>query len=66
VRLLTTDNEEEALEIAKELDEQNIFRKQNELEIMEEAVNIIETGIDLQREKVIVVAGERWHHGVIG
>jgi len=63
---LTTDNEEEALEIAKELDEQNIFRKQNELEIMEEAVNIIETGIDLQREKVIVVAGERWHHGVIG
>jgi len=61
VRLLTTDNEEEALEIAKELDEQNIFRKQNELEIMEEAVNIIETGIDLQREKVIVVAGERWH-----
>jgi len=52
---LTTDNEEEALEIAKELDEQNIFRKQNELEIMEEAVNIIETGIDLQREKVIVL-----------
>jgi len=41
VRLLTTDNEEEALEIAKELDEQNIFRKQNELEIMEEAVNIM-------------------------
>jgi len=51
VRLLTTDNEEEALEIAKELDEQNIFRKQNELEIMEEAVNIIETGIDLQEKR---------------
>jgi len=33
---------------------------------MEEAVNIIETGIDLQREKVIVVAGERWHHVLSG
>ncbi len=66
VRLLTTDDENEAIEIAKELDEQNIFRKQSELAILEETVNIIETDRDLDKEKVIVVAGERWHHGIIG
>lgn len=66
VRLLTTDDEEEALKIAKELDEQNIYRKQNELAILEEAVNTIETDINLSKEKVIVVAGEGWHHGIIG
>src|SRR5690606_10686829 len=66
VRLLTTDDENEALEIAKELNEQNILRKQNELAIFEEAVNIVESDIDLGKEKVIVVAGEKWHHGVIG
>lgn len=66
VKLLTTDHEAEAFEIAKDLDEQNKYRQETELSIWEEVVNIIDTGMDLKKEKVIVVSGEGWHHGIIG
>lgn len=66
VRLLTTDSETEAVELAKELDAQNKYRQDTELSIWEEVVDIIEKDADIKRKKVIVVSGEGWHHGIIG
>lgn len=66
VRLFTTNDNGEALDIVQELNEENRFRQETEAEILQQAVNIIDTGMDLDREKVIVVAGEGWHHGVVG
>lgn len=66
VRLLTAADGGEASRLAQELNDENKFRQDTEVEIFQQALKIIETEIDLSREKVIVVAGEGWHHGVIG
>jgi single-stranded-DNA-specific exonuclease len=66
VDLFTTKEETEAVKIATELDQENKLRQENELTILEEVKNIIEKSIDLKKDKVIVVAGEGWHHGIIG
>jgi len=66
VKLFTTDDEEEAFEIVEGLNEENKFRQDTEGEIFRQAVDIIESQIDLDKEKVLVVSGESWHHGVIG
>ncbi|HHW48931.1 MAG TPA: single-stranded-DNA-specific exonuclease RecJ [Clostridiaceae bacterium] len=66
VRLFTTKDEKEAFEIALELNEENRNRQDMESQIFSEVINVIETKVDLDREKVIVAAGESWHHGVIG
>lgn len=66
VKLFTTDDEKEAFDIAAELNDENRFRQDTEGEIFQQAVDMIESEIDLDKEKVLVVAGEAWHHGVIG
>lgn len=66
VQLFTTRDEQQADQIAHELNEENIFRQNTESGILQQAIEMIETKIDLEKEKVIVVAGEGWHHGVIG
>jgi len=66
VRLLTTDNEAEAIAIAEELNEQNTFRQVTEQNILFEVLAGIEANVDLEKEKVIVVWGKDWHHGIIG
>jgi len=66
VRLFTTKDEKEAFSIALELNEENRNRQDMESHILSEAISVIETKVDLEREKVIVAAGESWHHGVIG
>lgn len=66
VRLLTTDSETEANEIAQELNEQNTYRQEREHLILCEVLAGIEEGVDLEKEKVIVVWGRDWHHGIIG
>jgi single-stranded-DNA-specific exonuclease len=66
VELLTTSDRSTALEIATQLNEENKYRQETELEIFHEAIAKIEQDIDLEKEKVLVVAGEGWHHGVIG
>ncbi|MBO5210951.1 MAG: single-stranded-DNA-specific exonuclease RecJ [Clostridia bacterium] len=65
VELLTTDNMMQALEIANEIDNDNALRQQTEKKICDEAIlNIEENGYCYDR--VIVVDGEGWHHGVVG
>jgi len=66
VRLFTTDDMALAEALAKELDEENRHRQATEDKILEEALAYIETNLDPVREKVLVVCGEGWHHGVIG
>jgi len=66
VKLLTTDDEDEAMELAKLLSEENSRRQEMEAEIVEEAFTKIHLDKAYESEKVLVIYGERWHHGVIG
>lgn len=64
--LLTAPNIEQALPQAEEMVYQNQLRKQTESEILESAMELVEEQVDLTSQRVIVVAGEGWHPGVIG
>ncbi|QSZ26723.1 single-stranded-DNA-specific exonuclease RecJ [Aceticella autotrophica] len=66
VKLLTTEDEKEAEDLSQYLDNENVLRQQIEKEILDEAVKLVEEGIDLNREKVILLQNENWHPGVIG
>ena len=66
VDLLITDDKDKALEIANELDRANKERQETEYEINREALSIIENDKDFEKKKVIVLAKEGWHNGVIG
>ena len=66
LRLLLTDDEEEATLLAEKLDSFNTHRQKTEAAIIEEAINKIENDSNLKYAKVIVVDGENWHSGVIG
>ena len=64
LKLLLTENQEEANKITEILNKYNQERQATEKTIFEEAVNQIE-----QTEKenaCLVVGNEKWHHGVIG
>lgn len=62
-RLLTTNNKEEALEIAKELDRLNAERRTIETLVLEEALQQI---APQQNAPVMIASGAGWHPGVIG
>jgi single-stranded-DNA-specific exonuclease len=66
VRLFTTDDRVLAEALAKELDDENRQRQETENRILKEAVSFVEKNLDPVREKVLVVYGEGWHHGVVG
>ena len=57
---------EEARALAEQLDAENLRRQQEEADIVSEARKIVETDLEVGSRTVIVVAGERWHRGVIG
>lgn len=64
VELFIADNPERATALAQELNEENKRRQETENRITEEALaKIAESG---DQSKILVVAGEGWHHGVIG
>jgi single-stranded-DNA-specific exonuclease len=66
VNLLLTADRAEAQQLAAYLCEQNDRRRAQEQEIAAEAHELVAREVDLSREKVIVLASERWHPGVIG
>ncbi len=67
VRLLSTDDAEEAQALAQELDDLNRTRRDVEAAVLEEAAAIAEAqGLWPSDDPVIVVAKEDWHPGVIG
>ncbi len=66
VKLLLSDDYDEALELANEINDDNISRQQTEQEILAEAVEQIDLHPSWKYDGVLVVSGEGWHDGVIG
>jgi single-stranded-DNA-specific exonuclease len=63
VRLLTTEDPEEARMIAQELDQLNEERRMIETSVQEEAESLLSAQ---HNRAVVLVAGQGWHPGVIG
>ena len=55
----------EVNELTKKLNEYNTLRQAKEKAIYEDAINQIEAN-RLNENNAIIIAGENWHHGVIG
>ncbi|MBQ3417850.1 MAG: single-stranded-DNA-specific exonuclease RecJ [Ruminococcus sp.] len=66
VELLLTEDEEYAAEIAEELTQDNIRRQTIEREILEDIDRMVKRDPSLVQKRVIVIAKEGWHKGVVG
>lgn len=66
VRLLLTEDTEEARHLAQLLVDLNRQRQEIENAITEEAMADIDNRPDLDRQSILVVARQDWHSGVIG
>lgn len=66
LKLILSDNEDTAAELAEAVDKCNRERHTVENEITEAVISHIENDDKLKFAKVIVICGEGWHHGVIG
>ena len=66
VQLLITRDEELARQIARELDEENKRRKAFDEQTLREALAKVESEVDLETDRIIVLDSDRWHPGVIG
>lgn len=66
VTLFLTDDEEEAREIALQINSENSQRKSIESEIIKEIDEYIETNPGELLERILVFKGNNWHHGVLG
>jgi len=66
-RLLSLDDEQQALMIAAQLNELNTERQRIEIEAVEEAARVAEAEIgDGEGPSVLVLASANWHAGVVG
>ncbi|MBQ2420127.1 MAG: single-stranded-DNA-specific exonuclease RecJ [Clostridia bacterium] len=65
VRLLLTNDKNEARELAEEINADNMRRQQTEREIFDAAIEVIEKN-GYANDRIIVVCGDGWHGGVIG
>ena len=65
LNLFLSNNINEVQDLTKQLNSYNIKRQDIEKNIYEEAVSQIEEK-KLDKNNMIVLAGENWHHGVIG
>lgn len=65
VELLITNDSDHARELANLLDEENLARQNIEKLILAKAEEQLEA-VDTSAAKVLVLAGEEWHSGVIG
>jgi single-stranded-DNA-specific exonuclease len=66
VRLLTTDSEQRAKNIASILEAENRTRKYIDEETYKEALELIEKEYDLNSDRAVILSKEEWHPGVIG
>lgn len=66
LRLLTSSNAEEANELARQVEFYNRQRQKVESKIMEEAQALIDKEVNFREHKIIVIAKEDWHQGVLG
>lgn len=66
LNLLMSRTREEAEKFARVIEEHNRQRQRIENKIMEEAGALIDREINFKEHKVIVIAKEDWHQGVLG
>ncbi|MBI4850299.1 MAG: single-stranded-DNA-specific exonuclease RecJ [Acidobacteria bacterium] len=66
VEIFSAPTLEIASQLAKEMNEQNIARQRTEADIISEIMLQLENEKAFKKDSVIVLAGERWHRGVIG
>ena len=64
--LFLCDDYDEALAVARQLDQLNDKRKSAENSIVEQIYSMIDDDPSLVRGRVIFLCGKDWHHGVIG
>jgi single-stranded-DNA-specific exonuclease len=66
LRLLLTNDEDQAAALAIELDQQNRARQEVEKEVLAAAIVTIEKQLDAARDAAIVAGARGWHPGVLG
>lgn len=66
VKLLLEDDAATALAIAQTLEEENRVRQEVDRATLAHALELLEGDFDPERNRVIVLAAEGWHPGVIG
>jgi single-stranded-DNA-specific exonuclease len=66
VRLLLTEDEAEARQLAQGLDRQNRERQDLEAGILEQALQAAEATHDLAQDRAVVLFSPAWHPGVLG
>jgi single-stranded-DNA-specific exonuclease len=66
LRLLLTNDEDQAAALAIELDQQNRARQEVEKEILAAGIVMIEKQFDAARDAAIVAGARGWHPGVLG
>jgi single-stranded-DNA-specific exonuclease len=66
VRLLTSDDPEEARGLAQELEEENKNRRKIDEDTFADAQQIFEAGFNVDADSAIVLHQEHWHPGVVG
>ena len=64
LHLLLSDDKEEVLRLADNLNEYNRERQDKEKEIFEQAIKQI--NIEEEKNPAIILCGDKWHHGVTG
>lgn len=66
VRLLTSYNRDEAMELANLLEQENRNRQAIERETIDKAILQLNATHDLDTDKILILSETGWHHGVIG
>jgi single-stranded-DNA-specific exonuclease len=66
LRLLLSDDMDEACTLARQLDGMNIERQALDQRILDEALEQVERTADLERDASFVLSGDGWHPGVVG
>ncbi len=66
VEMFLTSDREKAYELANDLCEENTIRQQTEQKMFAEALEYLENNPAIKDDKVLVIAHENWHHGIVG
>jgi single-stranded-DNA-specific exonuclease len=66
VKLMTTEDLLEAVNLATELEFQNRQRQTLCEETVKDAISLVSEEVDFEKDKCIIIAKENWHHGIIG
>ena len=66
VELLTTTDTDIANQLAQELDQENLSRRVIQQGVVDDALFLVNSEVDLEKDKAIVLGSRGWHQGVVG